>query len=229
MVGGNSPAIGQFAIGGSPIGGAGGPFDVSQTVLLQYENSPTITNLIKSFSDAVEPTADIGALYASMRNLNTCVGTGLDIWGAIVGVSRILQVTQTPTYFGFHEAMTGLTGAQPFNQAPMYSGSLLTNSYALGDSDFRTLIFAKAAANISNITAPNVNSILRSLFGSSGKAYCLDPGGMAQQYVFEFSPTPVQLAIVTNAIAIPRTAGVQATLTVYPTGLGGGSSTYPIL
>jgi hypothetical protein len=184
----------------------------SQTILSQYASSPTINGIIGSANSAIDPTADIANIYSYLWNVNTAVGQGLNNWGQIVGVGRTLQIPTTPSYFGFHEAGAS---ALPFGQAPMYAGPLATQTYALGDSDYRTLILAKAAANISPLTAPSVNAILTSIYGGLGRVYCQDTGAMSQRYVFEFQPSAVQLAIVVSGKVIPRSAGVKATALVY--------------
>ena len=215
----NPSSIGSFGIGSSPIGGPGG-FAWSQTILSQYAASPTLTALINSFNDAVEPTGDISNIYSYLWDIQTAVGQGLNNWGQIVGVQRTLNVAlASPNYLGFKEAYqlaTQRTGAQTFGSAPMFGGPSVTTTYSLGDNDYRTLIMAKAAANICNLTAPTVNAILSSIYGASGRVYSQDTGGMSQRYVFEFQPSSVQLAIITQARVIPRSAGVAAYALILP-------------
>ena len=122
-----------------------------QTLLSQYCDSPTIKGILSSFNDAIDPSADLAQFYYNIFNVATAVGNGLDIWGAIVGVSRYLQISATP-YLGFEEAYTAptaSTGPQPFNQAPFYNGVVATTTFALSDTQYRQLILVKAAAHIS--------------------------------------------------------------------------------
>ena len=67
--------------------------DVSQTIISQYANSPTILALIESQNAAIDPSQDIDNFYAHVWNVDTAQGFGLDIWGRIVGVSRTIQTT----------------------------------------------------------------------------------------------------------------------------------------
>ena len=76
-----------------------------QTILSQYDASPTLLSMIESFNDAIDPTANIAAFYENIWNVNTANGYGLDVWGQIVGVSRYLQVSAS-NYLGFDEAYT---------------------------------------------------------------------------------------------------------------------------
>lgn len=64
--------------------------NVLQTVVSQYGNSPTILALIESFNAAVDPSADIDNFLTHVWQVDTAQGFGLDIWGRVVGVSRII-------------------------------------------------------------------------------------------------------------------------------------------
>ena len=84
-------------------------------------------------------------------NIQTADTYGLDVWGKIVVVSRQLTVTENKIYFGFNEASSDpilVDDPQPFNQAPFYSGELLTSTVTLTNDAYRKLIMMKAAANI---------------------------------------------------------------------------------
>jgi hypothetical protein len=67
--------------------------NVSQTIISQYGNSPTILGLIEKLNLAIDPDADLDAFYAWIFNVETAQGFGLDIWGRIVGVNRTIQTT----------------------------------------------------------------------------------------------------------------------------------------
>lgn len=191
-----------------------------KTILSQYDDSPTLLSMIESFNDAIDPTANITAFYENIWNVNTANGYGLDVWGQIVGVSRYLQVS-TSNYLGFDEAYTAptaSTGPQPFNQAPFASGVPATTTFALTDNQYRQLIMVKAAANISNLSIPSINALLRAEFASNngidpyGDAYVIDLGGMAFEYYLNFIPNAAQIAIINNSGVFPRPAGVHVTL-----------------
>src|ERR1035437_4723713 len=64
--------------------------NVLQTVISAYGNSPTILALIESFNAAVDPAADLDAFLTHVWQVDTAQGFGLDIWGRVVGVSRII-------------------------------------------------------------------------------------------------------------------------------------------
>lgn len=181
-----------------------------QTILSQFANSPTLLSLIESFNDCVDPSANIDAFYDNVWNIDTAAGYGLDVWGRIVGVSRVLQVS-TGAWLGFEEANDGSVET-PFNQAPFYDGAATTGNYALTDDAFRQLILAKAYANICNGSIPGINQVLMILFGSYGGCWCTDGQNMTMTYTFEFELSPVQYAIVAQSGVLPRPAGVSVTI-----------------
>lgn len=186
---------------------------VTETLLSQYANSPTIVAMLNDMDSWIDPTADIDQFYDVIWNIQTARGFGLDIWGRIVGVTRYLKIPSQETYFGFDEAYTeptASTGVQPFGQAPFYNGTPANSqTYALTDDAFRTLILAKAASNISDGTAASVNNLLLILFADRGRCYCNDLGNMQMRLTFEFSLQPFEQSILLQSGVIPKPAGVQ--------------------
>lgn len=186
-----------------------------QTILSQYANSPTIVQLITNMNAYIDPKTNIDNFYNLMWNIDTAVGYGLDVWGRIVGVGRVLQISTTD-YFGF----TGSSGASglEFNQAPFYAGQPTTGNYSLLDGAYRTLILAKALANISDASIPSINQILINLFGPTGllpvagNSYVTDGLDMTMTYTFGSALDPVQTAIVFQSGVLPKPCGVLATV-----------------
>lgn len=187
----------------------------TDTLLSQYANSPTITALITDFNEWIDPTIDLNNFYSNIFNVLTCDDYGLDCWGKIVNVSRYVQITQSPVDLGFKEAytvLTATTGAQPFGQAPMYDGLVSTLNFRLATEVYRKLILVKAMTNITNCTVPSLNKLLNYLFAGEGRCYVVDTGSMQLRYVFEFNLTASELSIMLYSGAIPRPAGVQASV-----------------
>lgn len=199
-----SNAIGSFVIGVSPIGNIPA-FDVWTTVISQYANSPILTRLCTDMGQYVDPTLDFSQFFDFVWNIDTAVGNGLDIWGRILGVSRVVQIPVSNRYFGFEEQ---LGSTDPFNVSPFFAGSPTTNNFALSDDAYRVLLLAKALANICDSSIPAINQLLINLFpGLGGNAYIAD-GDMTMTYTFGFVLTPVQIAIIQNSGVLPRTSGV---------------------
>lgn len=187
--------------------------DYRQTIISQYANSRSIDALLKAGNAWIDPSADIDRFYNLVWNVDTAIGYGLDVWGRIVGVGRVLAIGGTK-YFGFNEATN--ISADPFGQSPFYSGQSLTQNFILDDDGFRTLILAKAAANICDGSIPAVNRVLLMLFAGRGNVYVSDDGNMHMTYTFRFNPTPVEVAIIVQSGVLPKPSGVTATMTIIP-------------
>jgi hypothetical protein len=207
-----SNVIGRFQIGISPVGTIPA-FDPWLTVISQYGNSPILTGsdttsgIITSFAAAMDQTENFDQFYDTIWNVDTAVGYGLDIWGQIVGVSRIVQLPIVSTFFGFEEARSWVG----FGQGPFYSGESISNSYSLSDDAYRLLIKAKAAANIWDGSIQGLNQILLDLFPGLGNCYVTDGGNLTMTYTFDFPLTSVQLAIVSSGV-LPRPSGVSVSI-----------------
>lgn len=235
-----SNGIGEFEIGVSAIGTIP-PFDVWETIISQYANSPQLTALLETCFAYLDQTRDFEAFFNLIKNVDTAVGYGLDVWGRIVGVSRIIQVVDN-SYFGFKEA---IPGDDTFGAASFYNGQGLTSNFQLSDQAYRQLILAKAFANICDGSIPSINSMLMTLFPHRGNAYvtegspdvpyfgftesttawgfnqaCFYSGQtietMIMTYTFEFVLSPVELAIVTTSGVLPKPTGVKASVVQTP-------------
>ncbi|KAG1253446.1 hypothetical protein G6F65_017465 [Rhizopus arrhizus] len=140
------------------------PTLADRTVISQYANSPTLRQLIRNMDEYINPDADFDAFYDYVWNVETAQGFGLDIWGRIVGVGRMLTIPGNETFLGYNEALNW----QPFNQAPFYMGTQATQTYRLADDAYRKLILVKALANISDCTSPSLNRLGSNLVAGRG-------------------------------------------------------------
>jgi hypothetical protein len=203
-----SPAPGSNAIGIGAIGimqiGAIAEFNPWTPIISQYRNSPRLDAIILAFNAAMDQTENLSDLYDMIWNVLTAEGYGLDVWGRIVGISRTLKFPSGVAYLGMGEA-NSWTG---FGQGGFYSGAGTSNNFILSDADFRTLILAKAAGNISDGTIQSINQILLTLFPNRGAAYVADNQNMSCTLTFKFALTPVELAIIEQANVLPIPAGV---------------------
>lgn len=193
--------------------------NVEQTIISQYANSPSLLQLIQNVNTYLDPRANFQAFYDFVWNVDTAQAWGLDIWGKIVGVTRLLQVPGNDPVFGFHDG-AAIPDVQPFGQGVFNTPNrIVTNGVVLGDTAYRTLILAKALANISTTTAPALNNILRNLFPGRGVCYVLDTwttAVMTMQYTFKFSLTVTEFAILSQSGVLPRPAGVETSIVVIP-------------
>lgn len=179
-------------------------FDPAITVLSQYANSPLLTTLVDDFAQWLDPASRFDAFYSMIWNIDSAQGFGLDIWGRILGVDRVLQVP-AGVYLGFDQD----ADAKPFGFGILYGGGRSTDNVALTDTAYRTLLLAKAALNITDASIPAINTILLNLFGNG---YVRDNLDMTLTYVFSQTLTPLQTAIVFQSGVLPKPCGVSFTV-----------------
>lgn len=193
---------------------------VERTIISQYANSPTLGALIANMNEYIDPRVNMQAFYDFVWNVDTAQGFGLDIWGKIVGVSRLLKIPANTKTLGFANTSFPPDWA-PFNQGTFFAGGGGGQAFILPDDIFRTLILTKALANIVATTAASLNQLLRNLFPGRGVCYVLDNGGMSMTFYFEFDISTAEYAILTQSGALPHPAGVQFNVVVIPAGVFG--------
>lgn len=191
--------------------------DFGRTIISQYSSARTLPAIIESMNDAIDPRVNVQAFIDAIWNVDTAFGKGLDIWGKIVGVSRILRLPSNLKTFGFKNDSIP-PDWQPFNQGTFFTGRNATQAYILPDPAYRVLILTKALANIIATNAPSINALLRNLFPDRGRCYVIDSGHMTMRFVFEFQLTLVEYAILTESGVLPHPAGVLTSVTVNPIG-----------
>ncbi len=188
--------------------------DYLRTLISQYATSPRITGLVEAFNEWIDPSANLEAFYDDVWNIATAFGYGLDVWGRIVGIGRVLTVAASE-YLG----ETGDVGASgdSFNVGIFYSGQPTTSNFTLTDEAYRRTILAKAAANITNGSIPAINAILLNiLFPGRGNCYVIDNRDMTMVYKFDFKLLPYEVSIVRDSGVLPTPTGVLASV-VYET------------
>lgn len=197
--------VGDLIIGGRP-------FPWQNTVLAQYANSPHMVTLIANFAEAMSQKPNLDDFYDLVWNIQTCQTFGLDVWGRIVVVSRVIPVADTK-FLGFEEG--GTIDYAGFNQAPFYSGQRISSGFRLSDEAYRQLIISKAASNIWDGTIPALNAILRLLFPLQAP-YVIDDGNMSMTYRFPWVLSPVEASVAISSGVLPRPCGVKVNYTQGP-------------
>jgi hypothetical protein len=189
------------------------PFYWWQTIQAEFANSPVITTLIANMFEYVDQTQNLDEFFDLIWNVDTAQGYGLDVWGRIVGVGRVLQV-QDVSYFGM-EGPSG-AGGDPYDVSPFFDGGDLTTNYSLTDAAYRQLILTKAFANICDGSVQAFNQMLNTLFPNQGICYVADGLDMTMAYTFQFDLSPLDYAIITQSGVLPKPVGVAASIVAPP-------------
>lgn len=100
---------------------------------------------------------------------------------------------------------------------------------SLTTEQFRAVILARLKLLHMRCTVPEINSLLKFLFGKYGKAYVVDNFDMTMTYHFDFNLSPLQIAVLQNVTLLPRPAGVKVSIVSLGDDVFGfnGSNAYP--
>lgn len=178
--------------------------NLEQTILAQYANSPTLIAWVEYLNQSIDPQNLINIFYANVWNVDTATGYGLDVWGRIVGVSRIISIPGSSTYLGFKESSSGIT----FNNAQFWGGEQDSENYVLSDSAFRQLILLKAYSNVNGSSLSEYNTMLLTLFPNRGEVFIHNVAPMQCLISFNFILTPIEKAILQQDTALVPPTGV---------------------
>lgn len=186
---------------------AGPPYPIAQTVISQYQNSPILMQLIDNMVEYFDPTIRLNNFFNLVWNIDSAQGWGLDVWGRILGVGRVLHVPIPADYLGWNEA----TDAFTFGEGIFYGSDVaLTENYYLSDSVYRRVLLAKAFANICDGSIPAINQILIDLFPDYGNCYVKDNLDMTITYRFTDDLTAPDSTLAQQSGVLPKPAGVAA-------------------
>jgi hypothetical protein len=181
--------------------------NLPDTIPSQYASSPSLIQFLENFNTCVDPNYNLQQFWELCWNLDTAVGYGLDVWGRRVGVGRSIRI-EAEHWLGF-SGVHGSSGDSP-NHGIFYSGQPTTINYTMTDQSYRRVIFAKAAANITNGSITSINAILLALFPNRGNCWVRDNLDMTITYVFSFNLEPFEVAVVTTLGVLPKGCGVRA-------------------
>ncbi|WWQ12960.1 structural protein [Ralstonia phage PQ43W] len=82
---------------------------LANTVMKQYSNSATLLALLASFDQWCDLTQFSSDFLTNIWDITQAQGFGLDIWGRILGQSRLIQITPAPNKnFGWNVATTAV-------------------------------------------------------------------------------------------------------------------------
>lgn len=100
---------------------------------------------------------------------------------------------------------------------------------SLSTEQYKTVILARLKMLKMRGTIPEINSLLQFIFGKYGKAYVIDNYDMSITYRFNFSLTPLQIAVLQNVSILPKPAGVEINVVALGNDVFGfnGSDAYP--
>jgi hypothetical protein len=153
----------------------------SLAIQSQYSASRRLLAMTGSFQDVLDPTVDIDLFYKRIFNILTAEGRGLDNWGRILGIARVIS-----------DEGVSLTLEDEMYRLLLLYKALANISEATADS-LNTLLETLIRTGAGGLPA---------------RAYVLETAPMVIRWVFEDFMTPLQLAVFAAAGTLARGAGV---------------------
>ncbi len=200
-----------------------------QVIISQYANSPIMCGLITSWFSAADATPFFDSFFDNIWNVDTATGYGLDVWGRIVGgveFTRNIPVITPIPYVSCDDPRLGLDMAGVDIYAP---GDPLTEvvPQAMEDTDFRYLVLAVAAANISSGSVSSTLFALNTFFSPYRSPIFINQGanfitGSMAYLLCQYGDvlSLLNLTVLTQDLIPVQQAGVD--IEVYVVGSPGG-------
>lgn len=173
--------------------------DLTKHIFWQYNNAPAINSIVN--------------FKQEWYNINQ-----VQYWQD--WVKNVLNITTANDYgLAIWGILLGIPRTYLVNGENL---SLTTDRY-------RTVILARLKLLKMRGTIPEINSLLKFLFGKYGKAYVTDNFDMTLTYHFDFNLTALQMAVLQNVTLLPKPAGVEVNVVALGDDVFGfnGSGAYP--
>lgn len=162
----------------------------------------TIRALTQGLVDQIQQASALPAKF----DLDLAVGVQLDAIGQWVGLTRRVPIPLVNVFFSLDAAGVG------FDQGSWFSpGDSTTGLVNLDDASYRLMLRAKIGANHWDGTMAGLQVILESVFAGTGASvFAYDNQDMSMLVgIAGVPPAPVQLALLTTGLIIPKPEGVR--------------------
>lgn len=186
--------------------------DLLQAILWQYNDAVRTEQIIRGEQAwYTENQTEFWENWVrDVFDLTTANDFGLAVWGRILAVPLVAAAPASgdrPVFgFGVHN--------RNFNNGTL--GRDISGVAALTTEQKRLVLMLRYARLTSRGTIPDINAILKRLFGALGPAYVLDGLDMTITYVFGFVPPSQVIFVLESFDLLPRPAGVEAEILIQP-------------
>lgn len=187
--------------------------DLLQAMLWQYTDAVNIQALLEAKNTWYETneTAFWEDWYTNVFNLATADEFGLNVWSIILGQPIFINNGPSPS-------QAGIFGLGSYNQNLTNGnfGSQNGQTYQFSTPIARLLLQLRYFQITSSGTVPEINRMLKYLFGTYGLVYLVDDLDMTQRYLFNFTIPSEMLLMLTSFDLLPRPAGVKSIIQEVP-------------
>lgn len=179
-----------------------------RALLWEYNEATNLQAILESKSEWYDEnqTQFWDNWLTDVFDLRTANQFGLVVWGIILGIKLYVNKPPTPDVpaFGFGP------GAGHVNFGNGNFSNQNGSSYVLPVETQRIALQLRYAQLTSSGTVPEINRLLKRVFGDLGEAWLIDYGNMRQRYIFDFAIPFDLIYLFTNYDILPRPAGVAS-------------------
>jgi len=186
--------------------------DLLRALLWQYNDAERLQGILRQKQDwyRINQEEFWRNWIRDVFDLRTANNFGLSVWGKILDESRDASVSGTGDdypAFGFGQYKRNF-GRGNFRRAD-------AGYVRLGIEQYRLLLQLRYFRFTSRGTAPGINALIRGLFPGQTAIFLFGPFDMScAVYVFSLAPSSWQRFVLEDMDALPRPAGVGATIRV---------------
>lgn len=184
----------------------------TNSTYIQFEQATNLNNLLSGLAPYLTINED--TFYNDFFNINTCIGDGLDNWGKLLNVPRVIYTPDLIECFGFDtgETPTPLDTGYPqnFDNGNFWGGQMVANT--LTDDQYRLLLRLKYFSLNTNASLGALNycmNIIVQLINPIYKAKFSEIGLMELTLEVNFYFNDLQYAIFSNKAFMPIPLGVD--------------------
>lgn len=191
--------------------------DYTTLITPQHADKPKFVASIQALTQPLIDIMNTLLTMPSQFDLDTAVGSQLDIDGLWIGISRELPIPLTGVFFAFDTDLVGWdqgTWLGPFDDEDQLT--------TLPDDSYRTLLYAKIANNQWNGTVPNAYQVLNTVL--PGNQVVIQDDGDMTMMIGVLGTTPlnaVTTALLENGYLDVKPVGVQVFAYITPSVTGG--------
>lgn len=180
-------------------------------VTSEYKSAPDFNAYLTALLVPMNNIETAGQAIEASIDIDTAVGTQLDLLGRLVGISRYVPNGYPLPFFGFTDTPEGLTyGDEVVGGGGKFYEENTNNltTWSLGDTLYRQFLRARILRNNSTGTTENIIAVLKVIFPNDGIIVRDVAGQLRIQVGINRAATVSEIVTLSYNGIFPKPAGV---------------------
>ena len=136
------------------------------SLITSFNQKPKFSAMVENLTSAYWSLIKLAQLISSLYNIDTAVGSQLDVLGQWIGFDRNIKIPKQ--WFSFNEPYEGFDIGNWY-----FFGDIPNSNVALTDQLYRVILKAKILVNIFDGTRPSFEAILNQLFSFDNATFTI--------------------------------------------------------